>query len=146
MKWDRRYLDLSSTIASWSKDSTKVGAIAVGRDGQVLSQGYNGFPRYVRDTPERYADRATKLKFVIHAEMNCIYNASLVGVSLRDSTMYVTGLPVCHECAKGISQSGIKRVVISKETHDRANGTQWEDSWNTSKIIFAESGVKITVI
>ena len=46
--WDKRYLDMADIVASWSKDpSTKIGAIAVGKKGQLLAQGYNGFPRGV---------------------------------------------------------------------------------------------------
>ena len=49
-KWDIRYLKLAEEVSSWSKDpSTKIGAIAVGNKGQVLAQGYNGFPRGIID-------------------------------------------------------------------------------------------------
>ena len=52
-KWDLRYLKLAEEVSSWSKDpSSKIGAIAVGNKGQVLAQGYNGFPRGVIDKPE----------------------------------------------------------------------------------------------
>ena len=45
-KWDKRYLALAKEVASWSKDpSTQVGAITVGNKKEVLSQGFNGFPR-----------------------------------------------------------------------------------------------------
>ena len=45
-KWDIRYLELAELVASWSKDpSSKIGAVAVGSKGEVLAQGYNGFPR-----------------------------------------------------------------------------------------------------
>ena len=112
-KWDIRYLQLAENIASWSKDpSTQIGAIAVGTKGQVLAQGYNGFPRGVEDRVEYYEDRETKYKYVVHAEMNVIYNATYNGVSLDGATLYVTGLPVCSDCAKGVIQVGIKRVVM----------------------------------
>ena len=43
-KWDLRYLDLAKHISTWSKDpSTQIGSVAIGENGQVLSQGYNGF-------------------------------------------------------------------------------------------------------
>ena len=91
-KWDHRYLSLAERISSWSKDpSTKIGAICVGSQGQVLSQGYNGFPRGIKDRESYYADRETKLKYVVHAEMNVIYNATYHGVCLLGSTLYVTG-------------------------------------------------------
>ena len=76
-KWDRQYMDLAKCIAKWSKDpSTKIGAVAIGDKGQVLSQGYNGFPRGIEDSPERLHIREEKYKYIVHAEMNCIFNAS----------------------------------------------------------------------
>jgi len=110
-KWDERYLHLAKQVATWSKDpSTQVGAIAVGGKGQVLSQGYNGFPRGIKDDL-RYENKEQKYRYVVHAEMNCIYNATFHGVSLQGATIYVYGLPMCNECAKAIIQVGIIRVV-----------------------------------
>ena len=66
-KWDKRYLNLAQHIALWSKDpSRKVGAIAVGEKGQVLAQGYNGFPRGIKDNSFRYKDKTTKYLSLIH--------------------------------------------------------------------------------
>jgi len=117
-KWDKRYIELAKEIASWSKDPSKqIGAVAIGDKGQVLAQGYNGFPRGIEDTELRYADRSEKYKYVVHAEMNCIYNATFNGVSLQGATIYISGLPVCSECAKGLIQVGIKRVVYECSDH-----------------------------
>ena len=113
ISWKLKYMELAKTIASWSKDpSTQVGAICVGEIGQVLSQGYNGFPRGVLDLPEKLEDRTEKYKHTVHAEMNCIYHACRTGVSLKGSSMFVYGLPICHECAKAIIQVGIKKVLL----------------------------------
>lgn len=137
-KWDKRYLQLAETVSTWSKDpSRQIGAVAVGAKGQVLAQGYNGFPRGVYDTASRYEDRATKYKFVVHAEMNCIYNATYNGVSLDGATLYVHGLPICSECAKGIIQVGVKRVVMPKQDVP----DMWLESWNLSKKLFQEAEV-----
>ena len=111
-KWDRRYLKMAQHIAGWSKDSTQVGAVVVGKNHTILSQGYNGFPRGIADSPERN-QRPTKYDYVVHAEMNVIYNAAFNGISLEGSTLYVSTLPVCAECAKGIIQAGIKKVVVT---------------------------------
>ena len=137
-KWDLRYLKLAEEVASWSKDpSTQIGAIAVGNKGQVLSQGYNGFPRGIEDSLDRYDNREEKYKLVVHAEMNVIYNASYNGVSLNDSTLYVHGLPACSECAKGIIQVGIKRVIMNRnETPPR-----WKESWKNTEKMFVEARV-----
>lgn len=116
-KWDKRYLQIAKSVSEWSKDpSTKVGAITVGNKGQILSTGFNGFPRGIEDTDERLNHRETKYKFVVHAEKNVIYNACINTVSLEGSTLYVYGLPVCSECCKGIVQVGVKKVVMQYPT------------------------------
>jgi dCMP deaminase len=142
--WDLRYLKLAEHISTWSKDSTGIGSVAIGDQGQVLAQGYNGFPRGVEDSQERYDVKEDKYKFVVHSEMNVIYNASYNGVSLRDSTLYVWGLPVCSECAKGIIQTGIKRVVMG--SRDRIStlplSDKWRESFDLTKTLFEEAGVE----
>lgn len=139
-KWDQRYIELAAQISTWSKDpSRKIGAVAVGVKGQILSQGYNGFPRGILDLPERYLDRQIKYKHVVHAEMNVIYNASLNGVSLDGSSLYVYGLPICNECAKGIIQVGIKRVVIYT---DEEVPEIWTESFALTHSMFKEAEVK----
>ncbi len=141
-KWDERYLSLAKKVSTWSKDpSTQVGAITVGRKKEVLSQGFNGFPRGIHDTDKRYNNREIKYKFVVHAEMNAIYNATYSGTSLDRATLYVYGLPICSECAKGIIQVGIKRVVIenSKELDN------WNQSIKLSQEMFNETGIKLII-
>ena len=139
-KWYKRYMDLAEQVSTWSKDpNTKVGAVIVGSKGQILTQGYNGFPRRIKDTDKRLEDRDTKLKYVVHAEMNAIFNATYSGVSLDGATLYVYGLPICSECAKGIIQVGIKKVVIVRETI--CMRPQWEESWKLSAEMFKEAGV-----
>jgi dCMP deaminase len=142
-KWDIRYLSLAKEVSTWSKDpSTQVGAIAVGQKKEVLSQGFNGFPRGVKDTQERYQNRPTKYKFVVHAEMNAIYNATYSGTSLDGATLYVYGLPICSECAKGIIQVGIKKVVI-KKSKELDN---WNQSLELSQEVFSEAGVELIIL
>ena len=137
--WDVRYLELAEQVSSWSKDpSRQIGAVAVGTKGQVLAQGYNGFPRGIKDSPIRYNDREMKYKFVVHAEQNVIYNATYNGVSLDGATLYVWGLPVCSDCAKGVIQTGIKRVVMPlQEIPDH-----WVDSWALTQLLLNEANIK----
>lgn len=139
-KWTRRYIDLAKSVSEWSKDpSRKIGAVAIGDKGQILAQGFNGFPRGITDSVERYNNRELKYKFVVHAEMNVIYNASYNGVSLDGADLYVYGLPICSDCAKGIVQVGIKRVIMPMPTEIPE---QWVASWELSKTMFEEAGVK----
>jgi dCMP deaminase len=137
-KWATRYLNLAKEISLWSKDpSKKIGAVAIGSKGQVLSQGYNGFPRGIKDDGNRLIDRQEKYKYVVHGEMNCIYNACHSGVSLEGATLYVYGLPVCSECAKGVIQVGIKKVVMQYEDLIPT----WEESYKTTERMFFEAGI-----
>lgn len=139
-KWVKRYLDLAQAVSTWSKDpSTKIGAVAVGSQGQIISQGYNGFPRGIIDSDNRLSVKEEKYKFVVHGEMNCIYNACLNGLSLKDTTLYVYGLPVCSECAKGIIQVGIK-TVITQYGNTNLN-PKWADSNILTKQLFSETDV-----
>lgn len=138
-KWDMRYLDLAESVSTWSKDpSTKIGAVAVGSKGQVLSQGYNGFPRGIADTDDRLEDRDLKYKYVVHGEMNAIYNACHTGVSLNGAALYIHGLPPCAECAKGIIQVGINTVVAR---YPKSASPMWLESSKTAREMFAEAHV-----
>lgn len=135
-EWDQRFLDLAKHIAGWSKDpSTKVGAVIVDDLRRVVAHGYNGFPRGVDDSPERYADRPTKYAHVVHAELNAILNAR---GSVEDCTVYITHQP-CAECAKAIIQAGIYRVVVSP-----ASGIdRWADSQMVAWAMLEEAGVEV---
>ena len=141
--WDNRYLDLAETVSSWSKDpSRKIGAVAVGSKGQILSQGYNGFPRGIDDSDERYNDKETKYTYVVHAEMNVIYNATYNGVSLDGCTLYVTGLPLCSECAKGVIQTGIKRDVMRCDNVPK----RWNSSFELTIQMLEQAGIEWELI
>ena len=138
--WSRKYIKLAKEISTWSKDpSTKIGCVAVGQHGQILSQGYNGFPRGIEDSTERLKVREEKYKFVVHAEQNCIYNATLNGVSLNGADLYVYGLPVCSECAKGVIQVGVKRVFMCFPNDISEN---WKASMKLSTSMFDETNVE----
>ena len=138
-KWNKRYLTLAEQISTWSKDpSRQIGCVAVGDKGQVLAQGYNGFPRGIEDSPEIYNNRELKYKYIVHAEMNTIFNASYNGVSLDGATLYVHGLPCCSDCAKGIVQVGIKQIFMNKQDVPDT----WQTSWDLSQSMFDAAGIK----
>ena len=137
--WDHKFIRLAREVSTWSKDpSRQIGAVAVGSKRQILAQGYNGFPRGILDTSERYSDRPTKYQFIVHAELNCICNASLTGTSLDGADLYVWGLPVCSECAKSIIQVGIRRVFWST---DQVIPDNWAASMELTLNMFKECGI-----
>ena len=141
-KWDIRFLKLAKEISTWSKDpSSKIGAVIVNDDRRILATGYNGFPRGVEDTHERLSDREQKYPLIIHAELNALLNALYSGVSAKDATLYVYGLPICSDCTKSVIQSGIKRVVLPQIENAPE---KWRTAWtNVSEPMFKEAGVVI---
>ena len=130
-------------VSARSKDpSTKIGAIIVDSNDHVISYGYNGFPRKIEDSIERLNDRPTKYKLTVHAEANAVINAARAGVCTKDCTIYVSGLPPCHECAKVIIQAGIAEVVY----YDIEIPERWQESIDLGSELFYEAGVTVTII
>lgn len=143
-KWDLRFLAIANECASWSKDpSTQTGCVIVDADRNIVSTGYNGFPRGVADVFERYHDREVKYRLVVHCDTNAIYSAARRGVALLGATMYLTG-PPCNECMKGIIQVGIVRVVWPKDNkfeNDPATRERWKDAIAATYLMAQEAGV-----
>jgi dCMP deaminase len=144
-KWDIRFLELARFIALWSKDpSTQVGAVVVDNQRRVIGVGFNGFARGVDDAPERYEDRPTKYKMVVHAEVNAILNCS---APTAGATLYVWpafATPnICHECTKVAIQAGIRRIAgpIPEAENDR-----WTESIGFSRTMLEEAGVAIDAV
>lgn len=138
-KWTDYFLDMAKHASTLSKDpSTKIGAVAVGDKNQILSTGFNGFPRGIKDTDDRLYDKETKYSFMVHGEMNAIFNACYNGVSLDGATLYVYGLPVCADCANGIIQVGIKKVIAK---YPKNISQKWRDSRKITINKFKEAGV-----
>jgi dCMP deaminase len=142
-KWDKRFMKLAREISTWSKDpSSKIAAVIVNDERRILSTGYNGFPRGIEDTEERLNDREQKYPRIVHAEMNALFSALYNGVSVKDATIYVWGLPICAECTKSVIQSGIKRVVIVLPDFAPE---KWKTQWREmSKPMYDEAGVSVT--
>lgn len=107
LKWDRRFIRIAREVSNWSKDpSTKVGVVLV-KDRKILGTGYNGFPRGIADTPDRYNDRDKKYPLIVHAEVNAILNCER---RPEGATVYIwPGAFCCSDCAKVMIQSGIAR-------------------------------------
>lgn len=148
-KWDHHFLASALHKAGMSKDpSTRVGAVIIGPDYEERSSGFNGFPRGVADTPERLNDRETKLKLIVHAEMNAVCNAARIGVSVRGCTLYLAatdasglvwgGCP-CTRCSVEIIQAGIAEIASYgfKDCPSR-----WREDLEYAQEILREAGVR----
>jgi dCMP deaminase len=109
--WDERWLSEAFLAARRSHDAqTKCGAALV-KNNELITVGYNGWPRNIPFTTERMMPnmRPEKYPWMIHAEANAIYNAARQGKSTVDTIMYCTGEP-CFACTLAMWQAGIKEV------------------------------------
>jgi dCMP deaminase len=142
-KWDKRFMDLTETIAKWSscfKSDRNVGAVIV-KNKRILTTGYNGAPSGIKSCKEKgeclrvnlgiQSGTRHELCYAIHAEQNAIIQAAKMGVCIEGATLYCTHQP-CVICSKMIVNAGITRVVYAKPYPDEF-----------SQEIFKESGVKL---
>lgn len=109
MDWITYYMGFAEHAAKKSKDSTKVGAVLVGNDGEVRLTAYNGPPRGVEDAPERF-ERPMKYLYASHAEANLVAFAAREGIRTLDCAVYVTHMP-CASCARTLIQAGVSEVI-----------------------------------
>lgn len=144
--WTSRFLGLCDHVAAWSEDRDRhVGCVIVGPDGhEVRATGYNGLPRGVSNADEARFDRPSGEKFFWgeHAERNAIYNAARAGVALQGCTLYVNRFP-CADCARGIIQTGIARVVCPPVPE--ADGAL-DYSFQVGKTMLQEAGVILDLV
>ena len=139
ISWEQYFMAVAMVAAERSKDtSSQVGACIVDSDDKIVSTGYNGAPRGYDDdkcmTWEREGEfLETKYPYVVHAEQNAILNAR--GKSLEGCRIYVNLFP-CHDCARNIIQSGIKKVYYIDDKYADT------DSTKASKYMFEKAKVE----
>lgn len=136
MNWADYYMGFARHAATKSKDSTKVGAVLVGPDGEVRLTGYNGPPRGVRDIPQRF-ERPAKYLYASHAEANLIAFAAREGIRVAGCVVYVTHMP-CASCARSLIQAGVSAVVYG-------NGmtSMPEEEFKAAREMFEEAGITL---
>ena len=135
-----KFFPVAQAMAALSKDrSTKVGAIALGEDCEILSAGFNGFPRGVDDDVESRHERPTKYLYTAHAEENLVAQAARNGVRLRGSTVLVTSLFPCTTCSRMMIQAGVKRVIAPHPSVD----PRWEEQGAVAFGMLQEAGVEV---
>lgn len=142
--WDEHFAQMAKFIASKSEDeSTKCGSVIVGKENEVISTGYNGFPRGIDNKPERQ-ERPIKYKYFEHAERNAIYNCARTGANTLGTKMYVTGIP-CADCARAIIQAGVIEVIA--EIRDGENDAdfiaRWKEHTDFTEALFKEANIKL---
>jgi dCMP deaminase len=121
--WDEYFMSVARVVASRSNCVKRKVAAVVTRDKRIVSTGYNGTPRGVRNCNEGGCARCNSFGvggtnlgecLCSHGEENAITQAAYHGVSLRGGTLYSTYCP-CLLCTKMIINSGIVEVVYNQD-------------------------------
>jgi len=116
--WDEYFMNIARVVSSRSTCDRKfVGAVIV-RDKTILSTGYNGSIRGMPHCSEvGHMMEEGHCVATIHAESNAILQAAKNGVSIDESSIYVTASP-CWNCFKQVANSGIRRIVYGEFYRD----------------------------
>ncbi|MFH0714040.1 MAG: deaminase [Candidatus Micrarchaeota archaeon] len=121
--WDDYFMNIAKVVASRSNCvKRKVAAIVV-KDRRIVSTGYNGTPRGVRNCYEGGCARCNSFGgagenlgecVCSHGEENAIIQAAFHGFSVKGATLYSTFSP-CLFCTKLIINSGIAEVIYNTD-------------------------------
>jgi len=121
--WDEYFMSISRVVASRSNCVKRMVGSVIVSDRRIISTGYNGTPRGVRNCNEGgcprcagAAEAGTRLDECLcsHAEENAITQAAYHGVGVRGSLLYTTFCP-CLICTKMIINAGIDEVVYGSD-------------------------------
>lgn len=117
--WDTYFMEIAQVVAMRSNCSRRHVAAVIVRDKRIISTGYNGTPRGLKNCNEGGCPRCSSNApsgshlgecLCSHGEENAIVSAAYHGVSVKDATLYTTFSP-CLLCAKMIINAGIREVV-----------------------------------
>ena len=120
--WDNYFMSLASLAAQRSNCMKRaVGCVLVGRERRVISTGYNGTPRGIRNCGEGGCARcnagmgsgsALATCLCLHAEENALLEAGRERI--RDGSVLYCNTCPCLTCSIKIVQVGISEVVYSQ--------------------------------
>lgn len=123
--WDTYFIDIAHVVARRSNCRRRQVAAVIVLEKRIISTGYNGTPRGIRNCfdggcPRCAGDAASGHNLgdciCAHAEENSIVQAAYHGISVRGGTLYCTISP-CLMCAKMIINAGLREVVYEHEYH-----------------------------
>jgi dCMP deaminase len=143
MNWKDYFRKLVHVVKLKSKDkNTQIGAIIVGKDNEIVSTGYNSFPRGICDKRDDRQERPEKYYWFSHAETNSIINAARIGVSTKGATMYMSCDIPCADCTKNIINAGIVHIVCEKGQGGK--DPRWEEHKVRSLEMLREARIRVT--
>jgi dCMP deaminase len=120
--WDQYFMDIAKQVAARSNCMKRQVAAVIVADKRIISTGYNGTPRGVKNCNEGGCPRCNGFSvsgknleecLCSHGEENAIVQASYHGIAIRDATLYTTYSP-CLMCSKMIINAGIRKVVFNE--------------------------------
>lgn len=112
--WDEYFMMLALLVSSRSPSpKLKVGSVIV-KSNRVVSSGYNGF---LAGVPHVSITRDGHEVNTIHSEQNAISDAAKRGISIDESTLYVTHYP-CINCCKYLISAGVKELKYHFDYHN----------------------------
>jgi dCMP deaminase len=127
ISWDEYFMQIARLVSQRSTCLRRhVGAVIV-KNKRMLATGYNGAPSgmehcletgCLRDRLKIPSGERHELCRGLHAEQNAIIQASLYGISVKDSAIYITNQP-CVICAKMLINAGIREIVIAGNYPDK---------------------------
>lgn len=148
--WDEYFMKKAMLTAERSTCIRHhVGAIAV-LDKRELIGGYNGAPTgfedcltlgCLRDSLAIPSGEKREMCRAVHAEENCVAQATLHRVSLEGATLYCTH-PPCRTCARLLVQAHIAEFVTCGEY----DNDSFRDIFTTAGICFRRVPVPSTTI
>jgi dCMP deaminase len=120
--WDNYFMEIAMVAARRSNCSRRQVAAVIVKDHRIISTGYNGTPRGIKNCCDGGCPRCNSDTpsgeglgecLCSHAEENAIVQAAYHGIAVKDSTIYTTFSP-CLLCAKMIINAGIIEVIYHK--------------------------------
>jgi dCMP deaminase len=125
--WHEYFVSITKQVSTRSTClRRKVGAIVV-KDKRILTTGYNGAPKGVKNCLEAGICMREELGVPsgerheickgLHAEQNALLQAAYHGVNIQDSVIYCTTQP-CIMCSKMIINAGIRKIYYLEDYPD----------------------------
>lgn len=119
--WNTYFMNIAQMVALRSNCMKRKVAAVLIKDQRIISTGYNGTPRGIKNCNEggcprcsHFGKSGTNLDACVcsHAEENAIVQAAYHGVSVKGGTLYTTFSP-CLNCTKMIINAGITDVIYN---------------------------------
>jgi dCMP deaminase len=127
ISWDEYFMQIAFLVSQRSTCMRRhVGAVIV-KNKRMLATGYNGAPSglkhcldigCLRQKLNIPSGQRHELCRGLHAEQNAIIQASLYGISVKESVIYITNQP-CVICAKMLINAGVSEIVIAEGYPDK---------------------------